>query len=592
MPPSPLAASENVQICGKLLKKRGGFGKFTMSAWQNRYFVICNNGVLTYFNDSADYAEAKSMKNPRGRIDLKATDYEFIKDRSIEGAPTTFCMIIQPLNGDEGWKLCAMTKEEMAQWCLIFEKYMHEKSLEPHDVAGDIMYASDDEEERNSLSHIKSSLRQKSKAAMGKGKVLKLEVGYNDRPQNISFLMTYTFVCMPDDYSLLQVKTSRALFEWTELLVTLAMLNSCLYMLERHASSQMQVCCYVTAANLVVAYTLYIRQQRASKPASAKKADGAKSENPLVTDSVKRSVASLKAAGSPSDTVKKVLKIVAESNAFVKVPIGETAFPEVTTTPRLSPDHTWCNIDHRQFSVRIGPHYNANKKKAPTKTPLYTPFAVDVFCSKNRIDHVATRFQLPQHLIDVQTNHPHVPPIFIIQMQIPSEPPSSFLSSITDGPGWAVVMFYRITEDTINQLKDLRTASSAVKLFAQWCERAPTDNLFRGRFKVIAQSLNLEEIPNVPSMIQPYNGKPVLIRRTGTIFKGKGYMEKDIHVHKFDNFAKQGIFFLSSKCGLMYMQIGFVIEGRDDEELPECLFACVGMNRPQEDRGSFLFDEP
>ena len=41
------------------------------------------------------------------------------------------------------------------------------------------------------------------------------------------------------------------------------------------------------------------------------------------------------------------------------------------------------------------------------------------------------------------------------------------------------------TQDACNQLKNLSTASPAVKLFAQWCERAPVDPLWRGRFKVI-----------------------------------------------------------------------------------------------------------
>lgn len=41
----------------------------------------------------------------------------------------------------------------------------------------------------------------------------------------------------------------------------------------------------------------------------------------------------------------------------------------------------------------------------------------------------------------------------------------------------------------------------------------------------------------------------------------------------------------------MYMQIGFVIEGRDDKELPETLFACVGANKLQEDQAEFIFDD-
>jgi hypothetical protein len=82
----------------------------------------------------------------------------------------------------------------------------------------------------------------------------------------------------------------------------------------------------------------------------------------------------------------------------------------------------------------------------------------------------------------------------------------------------------------------------------------------------------------------------VLIRRTGTIFQGQGYIEKDIHVHKFAASAKQCIHHISSQCGQMYMQIGFVIEGRDNSELPECLFGCVAVNKPQEELAQFIFD--
>lgn len=96
----------------------------------------------------------------------------------------------------------------------------------------------------------------------------------------------------------------------------------------------------------------------------------------------------------------------------------------------------------------------------------------------------------------------------------------------------------------------------------------------------------------MPSVIVSYNAKPVLIRRTGSITRGPNYLEVDIHVHKFANLAKKSIHALSSRCGLMYMQIGFVVEGRDDSELPETLFACVAVNRPQEDMAEFLFDQP
>ena len=130
-----------------------------------------------------------------------------------------------------------------------------------------------------------------------------------------------------------------------------------------------------------------------------------------------------------------------------------------------------------------------------------------------------------------------------------------------------------------------------MRLFAEYCEKAPVDPAWRARFKVINFCSNLEEM-GVPSVIMSYNAKPVLIRRTGSVFRGPSHMEVDVHVHKFANLAKKSIHALSSRCGLMYMQIGFVVEGRLNSELPETLFACVGVNRPQEDQAEFLFDSP
>jgi hypothetical protein len=52
---------------------------------------------------------------------------------------------------------------------------------------------------------------------------------------------------------------------------------------------------------------------------------------------------------------------------------------QVFTEPKLSPEHTWCKADARQFNVRVGPDYNRYKKKAPSGPPIYEAFAVDVF---------------------------------------------------------------------------------------------------------------------------------------------------------------------------------------------------------------------
>ena len=112
------------------------------------------------------------------------------------------------------------------------------------------------------------------------------------------------------------------------------------------------------------------------------------------------------------------------------------------------------------------------------------------------------------------------------------------------------------------------------------CEKHD-DPAWKSRFKVIASCLNFGEL-GMPSIVMSYNAKPVLIRKTSSIYKTPSYIELTLHVFRFANLAKQTIHMVTSRCGLMYMEIGFVIEGRDDSELPEALIGCSALNRPQE----------
>lgn len=243
--------------------------------------------------------------------------------------------------------------------------------------------------------------------------------------------------------------------------------------------------------------------------------------------------------------------------------------------------------------MRIGPNYSYYKKKAPSESPIYTIFAADCFATHSRIDHATERFILPPEIVNSNTFHPHIPAVFVVQIQIPSDAPPMF-STVTDGPGWSIMFYFRLSQSALSELENHAMAaaplSPALNLWGRWCQHAMVDVELRKRFKVIDSCSNLAEL-GVSSTIQAWNAKPVLIRRTGSLYRGNGYMEFDIHVHKFDNLAKTMIHQLSSRVGQMYMNIGFVIEGRSDDELPECLFGCVGVNKMLEQKAEFLFDE-
>lgn len=101
------------------------------------------------------------------------------------------------------------------------------------------------------------------------------------------------------------------------------------------------------------------------------------------------------------------------------------------------------------------------------------------------------------------------------------------------------------------------------------------------RFKVVPQGNNLVEI-GLPAWISNYNGKPFLIKRPGTTgflyrHPDQSCMEFDVSLHPFPYLAKQGICYM--KDGFfkkILATLAFCIEGRSDDELPECL---IGLYR-------------
>ena len=117
----------DLEHAGFLHKRRGGFGKFAVDSWKHRYFTITKTSLLTYYeSEETLHQQPVSDMKPRGRIDLRAVNFDFLKDIRSEGAPTAFVMQICPPN-EEKWALCAPSREEYNIWCSIFERLHRDK---------------------------------------------------------------------------------------------------------------------------------------------------------------------------------------------------------------------------------------------------------------------------------------------------------------------------------------------------------------------------------------------------------------------------------------------------------------------------------
>jgi hypothetical protein len=246
--------------------------------------------------------------------------------------------------------------------------------------------------------------------------------------------------------------------------------------------------------------------------------------------------------------------------------------------------------------------YGVTKKKVSSPGELYDCAHTDIFESPSRYPDMAQRVKLPKvHYDDGGLPKTwRAPDIFIVSIALPTDPPKLGRNS-SDGGGYTVTIYFTMSQETRDILRRVtaegydpseenpddpqKSKVNAVRLFEEWCRRAPSDPKFMSRFKVVPNAHNLKEI-GMPGWIGKYNGKPFLIKRpgqTGFLYSHPelSTMEFDISLHPFPYLAKQAICFMKeSYFKKILVTFGFVIEGRADDELPECLIGLMQLCYP------------
>ena len=280
---------------------------------------------------------------------------------------------------------------------------------------------------------------------------------------------------------------------------------------------------------------------------------------------------------------------------------------EKPTDPAVKDGHTfagWRAPGGENLLVRSH-GYLSSKKKIPSNGTMYELVHCDIFEGPNRYPDMAKRVELPkvQFGDDGEASGPKTwtaPDIFVVCVSLPTDPPKLTKSS-DDGGGYTIAMYFVMRQETRDILRRITAADydpsketvpdvqksnvNAVRLFDEWCRRSPNDPKFMSRFKLIVNAQNLREI-GVPGWIAKYNGKPVLIKRpgqTGFLYTHPelSCMEFDISLHPFPYLAKQGICYLKENFfEKVLAMFGFVIEGRADDELPECVIGVMQLCYP------------
>lgn len=296
----------------------------------------------------------------------------------------------------------------------------------------------------------------------------------------------------------------------------------------------------------------------------------------------------------------KMVEFINEQIRSLTAAKSLTKVPKNRNFDELSGKNTWSECNAETFSCRVGPNYQWTGTKEPSAESLYECVGVDWIKSEYRVDDIPSKIKIPDTFGEGKSddNISGLPPLLAVNIQVPADNALALFAECTDGAGFSLVFYFKITQQTMEYAKDLSTAPPAVRLLAQYCKEAPEvdadpNSEWRGRFKAIIRCENIE-IFNFPPLITGYNAKPVLIKQTGTLTRGESnsYIIMDINGHRFNNFSKGALQQIMKSFDDIISSFAFCIESKTDEEMPECIFGCATVHKPSLDGGIEILMPP
>lgn len=286
------------------------------------------------------------------------------------------------------------------------------------------------------------------------------------------------------------------------------------------------------------------------------------------------------------------------------------SFPE-------SGDTRWHKLNGKTFNVRKGPDYAYKKTKAASKHAFYECFAVDLLASRKKISNISRFFRLPTPDVSgvgaeatgAEAAAPAraesdlggdakaagapavgVPDFFMLSIMIPDDAPS-LLGSATDGNGYTLVFHFRLSAEgraLVEKGGKDPSVGVLVRFLAACARGGPQSGSSDPQFdrpKAIFRHNNWENL-NLGfahrKLAESFNSKPFLTRPEHNVYisRGGSCLEIDIDAHRFKYFQRRCAQSFRDLFQKSVIDVGLVIEGRGDHEMPERMLAAVRIAYP------------
>ena len=513
---------------------------------------------------------------PRGVLDIIKENASISPSNGHSGAPTPFCLSIK-VKSETKWKFCFDTYGMLLEWLVALTNVIVTKSL--------------NDSTNNNAAVDNGNGGSASQWEMEDYCVKRCdEMNDNERRRivgenNVTSSTTSQFSSsIGTDDTKWKIVGRNLYIAWT-------LINVALVIARSSSTSIAQYWKLVVFTNLFI-WQLCTRRSKVSSQKSNNNGDDIMGSDKL------------KLASDSTTTIVTKKKLHEPIAGLTTVQVAKEGDSNLNKNGHPLP--SWVPISSRSMDVRSH-GYLTTKKKIPSPGELYECIAVDAFKCNNRFPNVAPRvkfderFKIHSATADEKKTWKS-PDIFVVSVAIPMEAPK-FGQSTDDGVGSMIIGYFKMKDETRTILRRITAAGydpttdttsesepdvqkrivNGVRLWERYCNEAPTDPTFQARFKLIPAA-NLEEL-GCPSYIAKYNGKPVLIKRnqvTGFFndYPNLNAMEFDISLHPFPYLFKQAMAYLKDYFDKSVWTFGFVIEGRNDEELPEVVIGAMKICQP------------
>lgn len=155
----------------------------------------------------------------------------------------------------------------------------------------------------------------------------------------------------------------------------------------------------------------------------------------------------------------------------------------------------------------------------------------------------------------------------------------SFVRKMKMQKKYALIIHAHISAETIQQIS-ISNITPAMALLSNFL--SGLDSEMNSRLKLIINCININDLSGVLSSVKLmevklYNGKPLICRAVNLSSVGN---IPYIHIPgtTWNTAQKTGIIILFHHLSDMVLNIGFTLEGKKDDELPEQIFCCTQLN--------------